>query len=149
MILIRKAESQDTSGMLSLLKELFSIEEDFVFDAEKAKKGLELILKDGKRSLIMLAEENKEIIGMASVQLVISTAEGGYSGLIEDVVVKKALRGKGVGRKLLESIETWARENNVKRIQLLADKSNAPALNFYKKNSWDSTSMICLRKKNF
>jgi ribosomal protein S18 acetylase RimI-like enzyme len=145
----RKAEIKDIPEMRSLLKELFSIEEDFSFDAEKATVALELILKNNKKAIIMLAEENNKTIGMASIQLLISTAEGGYSGLIEDVVVKKDLRGKGVGRKLLENIEKWAKENGVKRIQLLADKNNDPALDFYKKNSWDSTSMICFRKKNF
>jgi ribosomal protein S18 acetylase RimI-like enzyme len=145
----RKAEKKDIPEMLSLLRELFTIEEDFVFDAEKAQKGLELILEDSKKSQIMIAEENGETVGMASIQLLVSTAEGGYSGLIEDVVVKKDLRGKGIGRQLLEGIEKWARENKLKRIQLLADKNNDPALEFYKKNSWDSTSMICLRKKSF
>jgi hypothetical protein len=35
----------------------------------------------------------------------------------------------------------------VKRIQLLADKYNYPALNFYKTQEWGLTSLIVLRKK--
>jgi ribosomal protein S18 acetylase RimI-like enzyme len=31
-------------------------------------------------------------------------------------------------------------------LQLLADKNNLPALNFYQKQGWQSTQLVCLRK---
>lgn len=45
------------------------------------------------------------IVGMATIQTLISTAEGGRVGLVEDVVVDESFRGKGIGKLLLAGIE--------------------------------------------
>jgi len=73
---------------------------------------------------------------MCSAQLLVSTAEGRKSALIEDMVVAKPYQGKSTGKKLLKSIEKWAVNNGAKRIQLLADGNNINALNFYETQKW-------------
>lgn len=133
---------------MSLLGELFAIEADFSFDAEKHRQGLTLLL-DGcrKHECIKVADCNHEVIGMCSAQTLISTAEGGMVALVEDLVVKNGWRGRGVGRMLLESMEAWSNSCGLKRLQLLADAENEPALAFYQKNGWECTQLICLRKR--
>ncbi|NTW88815.1 MAG: GNAT family N-acetyltransferase, partial [Desulfobulbaceae bacterium] len=95
---------------------------------------------------VMVAESGGEVIGMATVQSHISTASGATVGIVEDVVVKQSLRGQGVGKKLLDEIEIWAKARNMKRIQLLADRTNEPALKFYDSLKWTPTRLICLMK---
>lgn len=77
----------------------------------------------------------------------ISTAEGGTAGAVEDLVVMPEYRGQGIGKKLLESVQKWAEDRGAKRLQLLADKNNLPALEFYEKMNWKRTQMIWLWKK--
>ncbi|MDO9263988.1 MAG: GNAT family N-acetyltransferase, partial [Desulfosalsimonadaceae bacterium] len=96
---------------------------------------------------IKVAECDREVIGMCSAQTMISTAEGGVVALVEDLVVKSGWRGRGVGRMLLESMDDWSNSCGLKRLQLLADAENEPALAFYKKNGWKRTQLICLRKR--
>jgi hypothetical protein len=43
--------------------------------------------------------------------------------------------------------ETRCVQNGAKRLQLLADKNNSPALEFYEKMNWKRTQMIWLWKK--
>jgi len=131
--------------MIKLLKILFSIETDFTFNEGTQQRGLELMLEDGTNRCIMVAELNQQIVGMCSAQILISTAEGGIVALVEDLVVEDACRGKGIGKKLLLAIEGWASERGVRRLQLLADRNNAPGLEFYKKMNWKRTEMIGLR----
>ena len=133
--------------MTGLLKELFSIEEDFSFNEPAQRHGLSMMLGDKQNRCIMVAESEKQVMGMCSAQLLVSTAEGGLVALIEDVVVAESYQGKGTGKKLLLSIEKWAVEKGIKRMQLLADGNNVNALNFYKKQKWSTTQLICLRKK--
>ena len=83
--MIRPAEQDDLDDMLLLLQQLFSIEIDFNFDATQQRKGLELLL-DSTSAIIMVAEEQDSAIAMGTAQLVISTAEGKPSLLVEDVV---------------------------------------------------------------
>nr|WP_041445512.1 GNAT family N-acetyltransferase [Syntrophobotulus glycolicus] len=144
---IRKAALTDLGGMAALLKALFVIEEDFRFDEEKQKKGLALMLSDDEKNCLLVAEAAEGVIGMCTVQILISTAEGGLAAVIEDVVVQEDYRGHGIGKALLHHAENWAMEKGVKRLQLLADLQNIKALKFYAKMNWRKTNLICLHKK--
>jgi ribosomal protein S18 acetylase RimI-like enzyme len=92
-----------------------------------------------------LLNDNK-VLGMCTVQTLISTAEGGPVGLLEDLIVATDFRNQGIGAKLLAEAVNWAECQGLKRLQLLADKNNLPALNFYQKQGWNSTQLACLRK---
>ncbi|HWQ71778.1 MAG TPA: GNAT family N-acetyltransferase [Desulfitobacteriaceae bacterium] len=133
--------------MIKLLKILFSIETDFTFDESVQRKGLEMMVAENTNRCVKVAEIKQQIVGMCTAQILVSTAEGGKVALIEDLVVEDAYRGHGLGKKLLSAIEDWAREQGAKRLQLLADRDNTPALNFYQKSNWQSTRLICLHKK--
>lgn len=145
-VIIREAVLQDMDALAGLLIQLFSIETDFNIDEPKHRRGLAMMLEDNDSRCVMVAEQNGRVIGMCTVQLVVSTAEGGLSGLVEDVVVDSDCRGKGIGRRLLRAIEKRAVSKGALRLQLLADKTNPPALSFYEKMNWKQTKMICLRR---
>ena len=143
---IRNAQTSDMDAMVGLLKALFSIEADFTIDEPRQRRGLKLML-DGclKHRCIKVAEAAGQVIGMCTAQTLISTAEGGIVALVEDVVVDLQFRGKGIGCKLMEGIEDWARSRGATRMQLLADRTNFSALDFYDKIGWRPTQLICLR----
>ncbi|MBF0526655.1 MAG: GNAT family N-acetyltransferase [Deltaproteobacteria bacterium] len=143
---IRPASSSDLDQLVGLLRELFSIEADFEFNASRQRKGLTRLLADS-RGCLLVAESAGRVVGMCSVQTLISTAEGNRVGLVEDVVVTAEHRGRGIGLALVAALEHWARDNGLTRLQLLADRTNAPALRFYEKLDWSPTQLICLRKK--
>ena len=142
---LRKARHQDVDQLVALLRLLFTIEDDFCFDADKQRQGLLMLLRT-KRSCILVAEVADLIVGMCTGQLVVSTAEGGPAVLIEDMVVDPAYRHRGTGRALMQAMAEWATEQGARRLQLLADKNNPPALIFYDRLGWQSTSLICLRQ---
>jgi ribosomal protein S18 acetylase RimI-like enzyme len=145
--MIRPATDTDIPAMVSLLRQLFAIEEDFVFDAARQQRGLELLL-DGATALVLVAEENGAVVGMATAQLLISTAEGAPSLIIEDVVVTPARQHRGFGSALLERLAEWGAGQGASRMQLLADRTNDRALDFYRQKDWLQTQLICLRKYN-
>jgi ribosomal protein S18 acetylase RimI-like enzyme len=145
-VVIRKATTSDIEDLVNLLEILFSIEEDFTFNAAKHRRGLTMMLTDLDTRCVVVAEVAQSIVGMCSVQTVVSSAEGGKTAWVEDVVIQKAFQGQGIGRKLLSFVEEWCTKQGIERIQLLADHNNQPALEFYKKLSWQKTQLICLRK---
>lgn len=147
-LIIRKARLQDIPSLVELLRELFTIEEDFEFDQAKQKAGLKMFLdKESDERIILVAESIGDVIGMCSAQILISTAEGTRSAIIEDMVVKEDFRGQGVGKQLMDEIVAWAKGSGITRLQLLADKNNSRAIWFYRKNLWENTHLICLRRK--
>lgn len=145
LLSLRPALSSHIPALLGLLEKLFKLESDFTFDAPKAERGLRLLLGRDD-ALLLVAEAESQAIGMCSVQTLISTAEGGAVGLLEDLVVTEDWRGLGVGRRLLATAETWAGERGLTRLQLLADLDNRPALDFYSLLGWRETRLACRRR---
>ncbi|MEI7997756.1 MAG: GNAT family N-acetyltransferase [Methylococcaceae bacterium] len=147
MFIIRTAKLSDIPQLVLLLKALFAIEADFIFDQDKQSCGLGLLLNNDK-DCILVAELlcESSVLGMCTIQTLISTAEGGRVGLLEDLVVAADFRHQGIGTELLAEAVKWAERQGLKRLQLLADKNNEAALSFYEKQGWKSTQLVCLRK---
>ena len=143
---VRPAAAGDLEAMVKLLEVLFRVEPDFTIDSERQRNGLTLLMNRPDSGRLWVAEQAGRVIGMVSLQLLVSTAEGGFSGLLEDLVVEPAARGGGAGRALLNAVEQWAAENGLKRLQLLADRENEPALRFYGAQGWSGTRMVALRR---
>lgn len=146
MIAIRLAETSDIAHMSALLDILFTLESDFVVDAEKQMRGLmQLLATDTAGVWVAENLETLEVVGMCSVQTLISTAEGGAVGLLEDLIVAPAFRQQGIASQLLAQARHWAEERSLTRLQLLADKYNHLALDFYARQGWQATQLIGLR----
>jgi ribosomal protein S18 acetylase RimI-like enzyme len=143
---VRRARAEDLDALVALLGELFSIEADFRPDPARQRRGLALLLDDPLRAVVLVAERGGRVVGVVTAQLVVSTAEGAPSAWVEDAIVEAAERGRGVGRALLEAIEARAAELGATRLQLVADRDNAPALAFYARIGWAPTRLVCLRR---
>lgn len=143
---VRLARQEDLPAMVGLLRDLFSVEEDFAFDEARQRSGLRQMMGRSPSRRLYVAVGEDGVVGMCSAQVVNSTAMGGPAALIEDVVVRQDRRGRGIGRQLMDAVERWARRRGIERLQLLADRTNLPALGFYRALGWQETRMICLRR---
>jgi GNAT superfamily N-acetyltransferase len=144
---IRRALPRDIPAMAGLLAILFDMEADFRPDRSAQERGLALLLgrADGA-ACVLVAECCGTVAGMCSVQALVSTAEGGPVGMVEDLIVAEAFRGRGIGRALIQGIEEWSCSRGLLRLQLLADMSNEAGQGFYCHTGWLGTRLICLRK---
>ena len=143
--IIREGRSYDIDAMVGLLRQLFSIEDDFTFNDRKHRHGCAALMADHAHGTIRVAEVSNSVVGMCTAQINVSTAEGGLSALVEDLIVDPLYRRRGIATALLSSLRRWALDNNC--VQLLADRRNESALEFYRKAGWKTTNMICLQRK--
>ncbi|MCW4241780.1 MAG: GNAT family N-acetyltransferase, partial [Candidatus Thiodiazotropha taylori] len=95
--------------------------------------------------IFVVRSARQEVVAMATLQLVVSTAEGGLVAWMEDVVVDADHRGQGVGEFLLSHINRWVESRGIKRVQLVADRDNRSAIEFYKKQGWQEINLNVLR----
>ena len=139
-ITIENAGEEDLEEMAHLLSILFSIEQDFEVDYDKQLAGItKLYHSQGKELLV--AKHEGQVVGMVTMQRLISSAEGDYVGQIEDLVVKEDYRKMGVGSRLINKMRAIAQEYGYKRIQLAADEANANALRFYTRRGFHQTHL--------
>ena len=141
---IEPATLDDLSDLTELLGELFTQEEDFTPNREKQLRGLRLILEQPSRGRIFVLRNHAKIIGMINLLITISTAEGGFVLLLEDLVVHKEHRRQGYGARLLKHAIDFARQKNFLRITLLADQPG-DSRRFYLKHGFMESGMVPMR----
>src|SRR5438034_681807 len=121
-VVIEPATEADLDEMSQMLGELFAQEGDFRPDKEKQLRGLRLIFEQPSRGRVFVLRRNGAIVGMINLLFTISTAEGGFVILLEDLVVHKQYQGKGYGSKLLQHAIDFAKQKNFLRVTLLTDR---------------------------
>lgn len=83
---------------------------------------------------IYLAKYNDKIVGTFSLAIMDNIAHlGKSSGLIESVAVRKDMRSKGIGRKMMEYAFEICRKNNCYKINLSSNLKRERAHKFYEK----------------
>jgi GNAT superfamily N-acetyltransferase len=140
------ATAADLPHLADLLAELFALESDFVPERDKQLRGLRLILDNPDLGRLFVLRVDGKVAGMANALVTVSTAEGGRVLLLEDVIVSREHRGGGLGRKLVEHVLEWAKRQGMTRVTLLADRDNAPALDFYRRLGFEPSHMTVLRR---
>ena len=78
------------------------------------------------RNLLLLAEEDEIILGYISVQLGLAPA----SAWIEDLVVDRLQRRKGIGSTLILAAREWCGKKRFHRLTLEMQPKNYPAIHF-------------------
>ena len=142
---IEAATMADLPQVVELVMALLDEEGDFRPDRHKQEHGIKLILEQPSRGRIFVLRTDHIIIGMVNLLFTISTAEGGFVILMEDVVVHPDHRGHGYGGLLLEYVKEFAREKQFKRITLLTDKISAESQRFFAKHGFTHSHMIPMR----
>lgn len=129
---IRKATKKDLPAVLALVTELAIYEKA----GHEVTITLDELEKDGFGDnplyWILLAENEKGILGMSFYYIRYSTWKGRCLYL-EDIVVKEEYRGQKIGKVLFEETIKAAKEMDAKLMTWQVLDWNEPALNFYKK----------------
>ena len=144
-VVIEPATEADLDELSQMLGELFSQEGDFRPDKDKQLRGLRLIFEQPSRGRVFVLRRNGAIVGMINLLFTISTAEGGFVILLEDLVIHKAFQGKGYGSKLLQHAIDFAKQKNFLRITLLTDRPENVAQEFFRHHGFVESSMIPMR----
>ena len=142
---IEQATLEDLPQLTDLLFDLFTQESDFAPNRSKQMRGLRLLLEQPNRGRIFVLRQEGLILGMINLLFTISTAEGGFVIMLEDVIVHREHRGRGIGDRLLQHTIDYARKKDFLRITLLTDRLNAEGQRFFKAHGFFDSKMIPMR----
>ena len=131
-ITIRKAKKEDMSRVHELIMEL-AVYEKLPQEVEVNQNDL---VNDGfgENPLFhcFVAEVNSKVEGMAIIYNRYSTWKGKTVHL-EDLIVTKNMRNKGIGALLLDKVILFGKQMNVKRISWEVIDWNKKAIKFYER----------------
>ena len=133
MLVIRQAVANDVPQIGQLIRELALYERE----PGKAVATDADLLRDGfganPRYFCLMAEWSGEPAGFALYFHSYSTWQGQWGLYLEDLFVRPAVRGQGVGKALLVELARIARRDGCGRFQWQVLDWNAPAIAFYEK----------------
>ncbi len=115
-------------------------EADRIRDAEFREVFIEGLNSPDQVRFLMF-EEDEEPVGFANLMIGYSVWSHGKAMIIDDFYFKAGMRGRGYGRRGMEMIEEYAKEEGCKRLQLLAALTNQNAMDFYRAIGYQSTDM--------
>lgn len=140
------AQPADLEAMAGLLSELFAQEADFRPDPDRQRRGLRLILDNPALGRLFVLRVAGGVAGMANALITVSTAEGAPVMILEDVIVSARYRGNGLGKRLIEHVIAWAREEGMVRVTLLTDADNYRAQATYGRLGFSLSAMRVMRR---
>jgi GNAT superfamily N-acetyltransferase len=129
---IRKATAADVPLILTFIKALAEYERAL----ECVVATEEDLLRDGFGEhpvfYCLIAEHDSKPAGFALYFLNYSTWVGRPGIYLEDIFVDPELRGRGIGKALLERVAAIALESGYRRLQWQVLDWNSPAIEFYR-----------------
>jgi len=93
----------------------------YVFDAED-------FAEIGPDRLLAVARDGGRLCGY----ILMSESWNGYAS-IDDIAVDRAVRGSGLGTRLMDRAVQWARERRLPGMRLETQSNNVPACRFYQR----------------
>jgi ribosomal protein S18 acetylase RimI-like enzyme len=132
--MIREWTISDLAQICTLLNQLSDdLHENEHVEINDIKAQFEGMKNDSVYSAFVY-EEKGIIFGFISVVFYRSVFHKNGTALVNELVIHKNERGKGIGTKLLEFVINESRKRKMDEIEIGVMKENVNAINFYKQN---------------
>ena len=142
---ITPATIEDLPDLVELVANLLDEQAAFTSNRRKHERGIRLILENPSRGRIIALRNEDHVIGMANLLFTISTAQGGFVILLEDVIMHPDYRDQGLGSHLVDYVIDFAKQKDFKRINLLADTLSERSHNFFARLGFEHCELSPMR----
>lgn len=132
VVTVHDADEADLPAVYTLLAELIAAMEDpGDFDLERAAENCRALLgREGHHLLV--ARLDGVPCGLIHLTVRQSLLHARPSGLIDELVVARTVRGRGVGRLLIQAAVDRCRELGCSEVEVSTERSNWRARAFYR-----------------
>jgi len=135
----RFSDSEELLGMLNSSSELQASEEGNTY----TKEWIDDALKDKKKNIVLIAEENRKIIGFLVSEIWLRKR---YS-FLNDIYIAPEYRQKGIATKLMDEYENRCEKLNIRAIIGLVLTTNEKMHKFKEKLGYKRGSAFYLYEK--
>jgi ribosomal protein S18 acetylase RimI-like enzyme len=141
-IIIRKLSETDLKPLANLYKQFWGEESD----VEKMKQRF-MKTRDNQKYIILSAIYNGALAGsIMGIECDELYGECNPFLVIENLVVDKQYRKKGIGKALMQELEKYAKERNCTQILFITEANRKEAILFYESLGYDSNTHAGFKK---
>ena len=127
----RLAQFIDIDPLMELVQEFYQFE-NMTFD-EGVIKAFTALLSDEQLGIIWLICDRDRPIGYVALTFFFSMEYHGRCGLVDELYIREAHRGKGIGKKVFILIEEYLQSQKMRSLSLVVDFWNDRAESLYVK----------------
>lgn len=140
---VREATAEDAEAIYVLAGDLAGAVGDTPPKLEAVRGRLRDLLET-PRARVIVAEQGGEVLGAASLWIKPDLAHGDATIEVPMLVVSESHRRSGVGKLLMEEIQTLALANDTSVIELVATRDNTAAREFYRSLGFVEADLVAL-----
>ena len=127
-IIIRPAQTKDFTQIMSLLPQLWPKRK---LNPAAIKKVFNKQLKIPNTHYLHVAEHNKKVVGFISFSWRLNIYSEGLIGRIEELIIDKKYRNKGIGGKMVKDVIAICKKKKINYLYLTSAFRRKEAHKFY------------------
>jgi ribosomal protein S18 acetylase RimI-like enzyme len=139
-IKIRRATPPDAEAVGDLMAQLAERASGTVADGVADR--FSTILVQPNQAVFVAENEHGQLVGLLSIGHQLTLWHAGPSALVQELVVDRATRRKGVGRALILAAIQWARQAGCSEIGVSTEQDNLAAQVFYQRVGFTDISLL-------
>jgi GNAT superfamily N-acetyltransferase len=132
-LFIRRATAADGMAVARLLDQL-----GYPTEHADVPERLDRLMSN-HRAAVLLAQHGEDVVGLATVHVLSVLNRPRDVAWLTALVVDQAARGSGVGRRLVEAVEQFARESGCERLSVTTQEHRTDARTFYGRVGLEAT----------
>jgi ribosomal protein S18 acetylase RimI-like enzyme len=132
LVEITPATLADEPVMGELMREFYA-HEGLRFDAERSLGAFRTLVGDPNLGRVWTFRAGDEVVGYVAVTVCFSLEFAGRYALVDELYVREAHRGRGIGLRALEAVGEACRELDVPAVRLEVDVRNQRAMALYRR----------------
>ena len=140
-MLIRESSSKDIPIILGLLYDLGRPKPQKDSDVDIFRKIVTKYVNDSDKTILVAELDNVKIVGMVSVMFLPRLNQITLEMYIPELVVLEKYQNQGIGKKLINSCITLAKEKKCHRIRLESGNQRIESHQFYKHLGFEQSAL--------
>ena len=129
---VRGAESSDRPALVGMMEEFYA-EAGTAFDPARTAVAFDEILREDTLGRVWILERDGAIAGYAVLTFGFSLEYGGRDAFVDDLFVRTAHRGRGLGRAAMDELFEECRKRHVRALHLEVARTNLSAKELYRR----------------
>ncbi|MDX1516984.1 MAG: GNAT family N-acetyltransferase [Woeseiaceae bacterium] len=142
---IRDAKSADRDSIVSLMARYYA-EDGYPFDRIAAERAVADLTRDASLGCLWVVEQHGEIVGYLAVTLGFSLEYRGRDAFVDELYLDAAVRGQGLGRRLLDVATAYCRDAGVSAMHLEVETHRQAAMKLYEQAGFETHDRVLMTR---
>ena len=143
---VRSARPADFKQLLGLIRAYYRYD-GIRFRPRIVAGALRRLLRDHSLGRIWIMRIGARTIGYVAFSFHYDVEFGGREGVITDLFVRGGYRGRGLGTRLLATVDDYCRSAGIRSIELQVIRGNREAEAFYRKHGFSRLARIIMARE--